>query len=301
MMEHNEATGTRVAALMACFNRKAFTLACLDALYAQHLAANTSLDIYLLDDASSDGTAEAVRAAFPEVHLLEGDGSCFWNGGMSRAFAEAMRDGYDAYLWVNDDTLLKPDTIARLISTEHHIHASSGTTGVVLGSVQDPETGVLTYGGLRRSSRWHPLKFDMAPPVDEPLLCDTMHGNCVYIPAKVANSVGNMDRAFKHSFGDIDYGLRVRKAGFGLWTLPGFAGTCARNPIEGTWEDTTGGLMERWRRMNNPKGLPPAEWMHLARKHAGPLWPAIGSIPYFRLVASSLFPFRNRSISTMTA
>ena len=97
--------GLRIAAVMAVHNRRDLTLACLDSLRAQQLAGGT-LDVFVLDDASTDGTAAAVLERHPDVRLLRGDGQLYWNGGMRRAFGEAMAGDYDYYLWMNDDTEL---------------------------------------------------------------------------------------------------------------------------------------------------------------------------------------------------
>ena len=64
------------------------TLACLRSLGAQQVPG-VALDVFVLDDASSDGTSEAVAEQFPEVTVLHGDGELYWNGGMRRAIAAA--------------------------------------------------------------------------------------------------------------------------------------------------------------------------------------------------------------------
>lgn len=84
--------GTRVAAVMAAYNRTELTLACLRSLGAQQVPG-VALDVFVLDDASSDGTSEAVAEQFPEVTVLHGDGELYWNGGMRRAFAAAIAMG----------------------------------------------------------------------------------------------------------------------------------------------------------------------------------------------------------------
>src|SRR5579875_4150500 len=89
-----------VAVLMTCFNRREQTLRCLQHLFAQTALTQISLHVVLLDDASTDGTAEAVREAFPDVQLMRGTGQLYWNRGMRMAFAEALRRGFDFYLWL---------------------------------------------------------------------------------------------------------------------------------------------------------------------------------------------------------
>ena len=73
----------RIAAVMAVHNRRELTLACLDTLRAQELPATAALDVFVLDDASTDGTAEAIAQRHPDVRLLTGDGQLYWNGGMN--------------------------------------------------------------------------------------------------------------------------------------------------------------------------------------------------------------------------
>ncbi len=58
----------------------------------------------LVDDASTDGTSDAVRQAYTSSQDFFRR-NLFWNGGMRGAFSEAMKDNPDYYLWLNDDTI----------------------------------------------------------------------------------------------------------------------------------------------------------------------------------------------------
>ncbi|MEM3433164.1 MAG: glycosyltransferase family 2 protein [Candidatus Methanomethyliaceae archaeon] len=275
---------TTLAALLTVHNRRATTLACLDALLGQLLPAGIRLSVFLVDDGSTDGTAEAVRERFPEVRLLQGSGSLFWNGGMRLAFSKALKEGFDYYLWLNDDTHLYPGALHVLLETSLKL----GPEAIVVGSVQDPHTGAHTYGGVVRSNRYRPLRFSLVAPGEAPRLVDTMNGNCVLIPRQVAEKVGNLDPNFTHSMGDFDYGLRARRLGFGVWVAPGYVGTCARNSMKGTWCDSALPLRERWRKVREVKGLPPEEWRVFAQRYAGSLWPVYWLSPYLRLLLSSV-------------
>ena len=277
----------RVAAILACHNRKQLTVSCLDALFAQQ-EPDLDLQAFLLDDGSTDGTADAVRARFPQTRVLSGDGSYFWNEGMRTAFAAAMESGADYYLWLNDDTQLYAGSLRKLINTHELLKNNGDADSIVIGSVQDPETNQLTYGGMKRGSKWHPFHFDLIQPGDDPKPCDVMHGNCVLIPDRAARRIGNMDAGYSHAIGDIDYALKATQNGVSLWIAPGFVGTCSTNPVEGSWLDTSLTLKQRWKQMSGPKGLPPSDWMLFAKKHAGWLWPLYGSMPYIRLVLSSM-------------
>ena len=96
--------GTRIAVLLTCLNRKQKTLACLEALFSQVLPAHVDISACIVDDASTDGTSDAVRQTYPKVKIFSGDGNLFWNGNAG-AFSKAMKDDPDYYLWLNDDKL----------------------------------------------------------------------------------------------------------------------------------------------------------------------------------------------------
>ncbi|HYE55805.1 MAG TPA: glycosyltransferase, partial [Chitinophagaceae bacterium] len=72
----------KIAVLLTTFNRKQKTLACLQSLQQQILPGNVSLEVFLTDDASSDGTAETVLQQFPSTHVFIGTGFLYWAGGM---------------------------------------------------------------------------------------------------------------------------------------------------------------------------------------------------------------------------
>ena len=90
-----------VAILMACHNRREKTMACLDALLTSDLVTDTALEVFLIDDGSTDGTSNAVSSLYPAVHLIAGDGNLYWNGGMRVAFAAAMHKGFYFNILVN--------------------------------------------------------------------------------------------------------------------------------------------------------------------------------------------------------
>ena len=71
-----------IAVLMTVYNRREKTLKCLRNLFNQRIPTDFSLDVYLTNDGCKDGTPEALRSEFPQVRIIEGDGSLFWNRGM---------------------------------------------------------------------------------------------------------------------------------------------------------------------------------------------------------------------------
>jgi GT2 family glycosyltransferase len=272
---------TRVAAVLAAHNRRELTLACLDSLRRQR-ADGLVLDPFVLDDASSDGTAAAVAASFPEATVLEGDGQRYWNGGMRLAMAAAMAADYDYYLWMNDDTRLDDGALALLLQTERALARRGDGPAIVTGSTRHPDTGELTYGGVVRPSRWRRLHWELVPPAGVPVPCETMNGNAVLVPRVVVGRIGNIDARFSHAMGDYDYGLRARRAGCSVWVAPATVGTCASHPRRRSDEQP---LTSEWRRLWSTKELSPRSWALFARRWAGGLWPLYWLSPYLRRAA----------------
>lgn len=279
----------RIAALLTCHNRCQKTLACLDALFQCKLPEGYSLEVFLVDDGSSDGTGYAVYECYPKVNIIKGDGNLYWNGGMRLAFAAAMENGFDYYLWLNDDTLLYPQAIATLLRTEKLVKLEHQVTALIVGSTQDELGGEVTYGGKVRVSKWHPLKYQLIIPTDTAISCDTMNGNCVLIPRTIALTLGNLDEAFTHTIGDIDYGLRAKRAGFQIVVMPGYAGKCSNNPIDNTFADARLSVRDRLRRLNGKKGLPLQAWKIFTSRHCGGLWIVFWLLPYLKVILSSIF------------
>ena len=273
---------------MTCHNRRDLTLACLDALAANLPIDGISADILLVDDGSEDGTSDAVSQRHPSVRILKGDGSLFWNGGMHMAFGVALNEGFDYYLWLNDDTLLNADAVSRLLHLSKDL-SQRGITAIVAGSICDASSGRTTYGGTRQRVKWLPGD-RVIHPGSTPQECHTMQGNCVLIPHLVAEKIGNLDPRFIHGAGDVDYGHRARKAGFGIWIPAGHVGTCSRNSPTGTYLDDALPFAERWKHLVGPKGFPPrSRWIY-ARRHAGSFWFFFWLWPYLRELVTPVLP-----------
>lgn len=279
-------TPPRFAVLLTCFNRRETTLTSLTALYQQNTDLS-QMDVYLVDDGSTDGTAQAVNTRFPEVKILQGNGNLFWNRGMHLAFLNAHTAGYDYYLWLNDDTHLYTDAFSRLFSA----YTQAGKAeAIIVGTTLDPETNRASYGGYKRISNWHPSQFELVNPGTEtPHPCDTMCGNCVLIPRQVVDKIGLINPHYHHRWGDVDYGLRAARAGCSIYVATGFIGECGFNHQSNVWENKELALKKRVKAINSIKGLHKEDWKYYNKQFGGPLWVLFWLSPYLKLFLTSLF------------
>lgn len=291
MLDFSSEETCTLAVLITCYNRKQKTLSCLEALFNQHLPASVCPFVYLVDDGSTDGTANVVQQLYPQVKILQGDGQLFWCGAMRVAFTEAMQQDYDFYLWLNDDTVLYPNAVSCLLDTVALLKKQEPEPAIVAGSTRDPETGALTYGGVKQQKSWHQFQFQLIEPSLNPQPCYTINGNCVLVPRSVVQRVGNLDSQFQHYIGDYDYGLRAKQQGCSVWIAPGYVGTCHGNPAY-DHRSSSKVTRQQIRQIAQPKGLsldgvvlyPFQEWFVFTRRHGGPFWLFFWLLPYRRLL-----------------
>ena len=272
----------RLCALLTCFNRRDTTLACLAALERAAARAGVPPWAVVVDDGSRDGTAHAVRSRYAWADVVEGSGELYWARGMHAAQAQAMRHAPALLLWLNDDSMLDDDALARLLSTHDELSAGGRQPLLLVGSTRDAATGRRTYGGLLRAGGLRALAMRDAEPGGAARRVDSFDGNIVLVNAKAAAMLGNLDPAFEHAMADTDYGLRARRLGIELWLAAGTHGVCSTNALHGTHRDASLPARQRWKLLVGRKGLPPRSWWRYARRHGGVLWPLHFAWPYIR-------------------
>jgi len=248
-----------VAVLLTVHDRKEKTLECLKQVCVQQLPDGYAVDIFLTDDGCTDGTSEAVAREYPQVNIIHGDGTLFWNRGMAKAWTAAVsRKDYDFYLWLNDDTRIYSDAFANLITTSSLYNDKN----IVVGSAcaTDNCNGI-TYGGYSKNK--------LVVPQDKPQRCDYFNGNIVLFPKYVYDIVGMNDSSFSHALGDFDYGLRAGQLNVKSVVAPGIMGVCDRHESLPVWRDSERSVFERWKAFRTPLGQNPEEFFVFENRHHG--------------------------------
>jgi GT2 family glycosyltransferase len=267
-----------IAVLLTCHNRKEKTLQCLKSLYKQEgLKIDFVMEVFLVDDASTDGTEEAIKKKFPQVTVVHGDGNLYWNRGMLLAWETASKTRtFDYYLWLNDDTFLNDTALQSLIN-------HSLTNVIVCGTTQSAVTGKATYGGRLKN------KGEIVIPNGSLQKCDYFNGNCVLIPRSVFEIVGKLDPVFHHAVGDFDYSLRAKKLGVALYVAPEFIGTCESHEFVPKWQSSAIGVSNRLKHLYTPSsGCYPPQFFVFDRRHNGLF---LACVHYFSIHLRAIMPF----------
>jgi GT2 family glycosyltransferase len=266
-----------IATLITCHNRKEKTLLCIKALFDQiGLGNNFIIDVFLVDDGSTDGTSDAIRVQFPYVNIIQGTGNLYWNRGMHLAWetASAYKD-YDYFLWLNDDTFLFNNAFRNLFF-------DFLPDSIVCGTTKSSISNNITYGGFSNSNKFLiPNSFHQN--------ADYYNGNCVLVPRNVFRKLGNLDPFFHHALGDFDYSLRARKNGIEIKIAPDFIGFCERHESIPKWRSNSINLLDRFKNLYNPlSGCNPIEYFVFDKRHKGI---SKACIHYISIHIRCLFPF----------
>jgi GT2 family glycosyltransferase len=280
-----------ITVIFTCYNRRKKTINCIKSLVEGNPSVKFSFVV--LDDNSTDGTAEALRefrersmaggspsgsspaSDAPGMAVLHGDGSSYWAGGMRKAIAYAKtHTASDYYLLVNDDVEFADGAIERLLA-EYAPHTA------LVGPMSD-KNGNFSYGGVRYTNGIH---YEEVKPDDKDRSCDTFNMNCLLVDRDVFMETPNFDEHYIHTLADFDYGLSMKRNGIRCFVASGYVGICPKNASQGGWTDRSLSRRERMKQKESIKGAPFGPWFHFLKKNFGIRQAVVYSAtPYIRIL-----------------
>lgn len=271
----------KIAVLLTCHNRVLKTMDCLKKLFAAELPLNWKLQVFLVDDGSTDETNLEVTTNFPMIKVIMGNGNLFWNGGMRLAWVTASESyDFDFYLWLNDDTIIDQSALVELSRCYEEGKDISGNEVIITAACRSEiDSNEFSYGGRNDSGA--------VVPDGTLQQCTYINGNLVLIPRAIYKKIGQLSERFTHAIGDFDYGLRAQKNGFACYTTRNFIATCAPNTGTPKWCNPYVPLRERLQVFRSPRGLNISEYLIYQRTHFGYKG---ATVAYVKSYARVLFP-----------
>jgi GT2 family glycosyltransferase len=202
----------RVGVIVLNWNGWQDTLACLASL--SHLGFGDCTTL-VVDNASTDGSVEHIRKAFPALDVLQSGANLGFGGGCNVGIRWAMDHGAE-YVWlINSDATVAPDALTALVAVADQ-DARLGAVGSVLFEADDPARVQLWGGG--RVNLWLGRSTHCLAP--GPL--DFVSGASVLLRTAALRDVGLFDaERFFMYWEDTDLAFRLRKAGWGMAVAEG--------------------------------------------------------------------------------
>jgi len=222
-MDNQSITASQIdlSAVIVNWNTAALLKACLYSLSAA--PADPVMEIIVVDNASSDGSADLVRQELPEVRLIESPR----NVGFTHASNEGIAASHGRYvLLLNSDTLVPPGLLSTLVGFMEQ-HPNVGACGPRLvrpdgkpqefGFGGDPTLSYLVRRGLYRLLWKRALHDWNTAQVQE---VDWVSGACLLARRQAIDQIGMLDENIFMYFEDNDWCLRMRRCGWKIYYNP---------------------------------------------------------------------------------
>ncbi|GIW45855.1 MAG: glycosyl transferase [Candidatus Binatia bacterium] len=202
-----------VAVVILNWNGKEDVLRCLSTL-PRIRYSNWSATV--VDNASCDGSVEAIRERFPQQRVLVMERNLGFCGGNNRGIQDALRQGADYVLLLNNDTELHPDLLTELVRVAES-DDRIGAVGAKNILLEDHSVVWGAYGELRYHRDLVHLVGSRVPDGPELTVVkdvDWIIGNGMMMRRAAIEAVGGFDEAFFGYHEDVDWCARARQAGF---------------------------------------------------------------------------------------
>jgi len=182
------------------------------------LRPSWAVDVILVDNGSTDGTARAVEAWFPDTEILSLPDNLGFAAGCNVGLRRALESGADYVLLVNNAAVVAPDMLEPLVSVAE-TRPDAGLLGPVIYYFDRPD-GVWSAGYRQR-----PVTLSAQPPAGRPedgrpYEVDRLYGAGLLIRRAVLDDVGLFDERFFMYYEDADLCRRVQEAGYRLLVIP---------------------------------------------------------------------------------
>lgn len=209
-----------VAIILINWNDYKHTSACLNSL-AKLLYK--SYKVYVVDNDSRDDSLQKLKNEFQKVAFIENDKNLGFTGGNNAGIRQAMADGCEHILLLNNDTIVEPNFLNYLVDQLDN----DPSIGAVQPKIMFNKDRTLIWSA---GGSFKPL-FTLAPTIGHAKRDNTKYNTvsemdwiscCAFmVRSDVLRKIGFEDEIFFYGcYDDVDLSFRVRKAGYKLYYCP---------------------------------------------------------------------------------
>lgn len=224
-----------LSVIIVSFNTKDLLRQCLRAVLASQ--TKYSFEVFVVDNASTDQSAEMVRAEFPGVKLIENQENIGYARGNNQAIKKILNSGGGGLiryiLFLNPDVEMAADTLDKMISFMEQ-NPETGIAGCKVlkedgrldlacrRSFPNPVNALWRLSGLSflyPRSKYSSYNLTYASE-DEIMEIDSVMGAFMMIRRETMEKIGVLDENFFMYGEDLDYCFRAKQAGFKVMYAP---------------------------------------------------------------------------------
>jgi hypothetical protein len=202
-----------IAVVIVNWNGRTLLDACLSSVLTQTPPPDL---IYLIDNGSTDGSAEYVRWRWPSVTVIATGTNLGFAGGNNVGIRAALAAGADSVLLLNNDAQLLPGSLARLLLV---LERGGPELWAVAPKIRYRNSPDVIWAAGGRFDWWRGVVVDRGMnerdigQYDKPEKVQSATACCVLIRSRAFREVGLLDESYFMYFEDADFAARLGKAG----------------------------------------------------------------------------------------
>jgi len=211
MSKKEERFMAKVYIIILNWNGLKDTIECLDSVYKLHYP---DFHVIVVDNGSSDCSVETISREFPQIILIENNKNLGFTGGNNVGMHRAMQLGAD-YVWLlNNDTVVDPDSLARLID-EAEMSPQTGLVSPVVHYYDTPEK-IQFMGAYADFEHFTNTNVVDAKELEDPSVQRNLvlWGTALLIKREVIEAIGYLAEKYFAYVEDCDYSYRALSANF---------------------------------------------------------------------------------------
>ena len=199
-------------------NRRDDTLACLASLARSNYP---NLKNLVLDNASTDGSAEAIRQQFPATQIIGLDQNLGYAGNNNVGIQAALELSADWVFVLNEDTVLDAECISKLVEIGER-DSKIGVLGPLVYHADEPT--VIQSAGGTVTSQWDAVQIGINETdrgqFSQPLDVDYISGCGILVRRSAIEQCGMIDARYFYYWEETEWCIRLHRAGWRVVNVP---------------------------------------------------------------------------------
>lgn len=212
-----------ISIIIVNWNTKKLLIDCLSSVF--ETVKDISMEIWLVDNASSDGSVDAVKSAYPSVNIIQNRK----NLGFAAANNRALKKMQGQYaLLLNTDTVLTKGAVENLYDFMENNNDAGMACGQLLNQDGSKQNSIANFPGILSLFCNESLLQILFPEkfpgkrreYKDPVEVDSCIGACLMVRKKAMDDVGLLDENYFFFFEETDWAYRIKQAGWRIYFVP---------------------------------------------------------------------------------
>ena len=219
----------KLAIVIVSWNTRELLRDCLASVYEFPPACE--FEVWVVDNASADGSVEMLRQQFPQVRLIVSAQNVGFAGGNNLAISQSTSE---LVLLLNPDTVVRPNALTELVAfMERPLGPGEGWAGAAGSRLLNPDSSLQVSCHPRPTlfrEFWRMWHLDKIRPygqynmptwdTSQPREVDVIQGASFIIRRDVLDTIGYLDDAYFMYSEEVDLCYRLQQGGWRLYWVP---------------------------------------------------------------------------------